>query len=238
MSSKNKVVPYTSKEMFDANEEMMAAGRLVAQYRAAENARTQMLRESVKFGAMLMQWESYIGGNGAGRGHNGDGLKGWIEEHCPEINYKTATVYKALAVKAAKMLGGGAMAIAALQDEGKVIDPDGRTVTIDAEVIEKRDAIFEEATSRRKFEQQYFEFAAEASRGKAGRPVGTGHALVIERDAVKNAAALWFKPISIFSRGRASFLSAADVLPLERAKEAREELAELVRALDARIARG
>lgn len=151
------------------------AQQLTDQYRVVENAKNSMLRESIKFGTMLIQWEQFLGCSkaGPGRGHSGEGLKGWLADNCPEINYNSAKVYKSLAAKTVKMLGGGAMAIAALQDAESVSDPDGQTIDVDAEIIGRRDALFEEAQSRRQLEQMWFSFSAEASKGHAGRPVGS-----------------------------------------------------------------
>ena len=70
------------------------AGALTTQYQAVVAATGQMLREAVKFGAMLMELETIVGKSQGGRGTDGDGIKAWLAEHCPEINYATAMGYK------------------------------------------------------------------------------------------------------------------------------------------------
>ena len=79
------------------------------------NAKTgEWFRTIISFGALLDEVTSFLG-EGRGRGNDGEGLKGWLEENCPEVSYKSAMGYKSMATKCAKMLGGGTMAIAALQ---------------------------------------------------------------------------------------------------------------------------
>lgn len=76
------------------------ATQLTDQYRKAISG----TRDILLFGAMMMQ----LGGMLNQRGNNRDadangpnakglGLKGWIEEHCPEINYRTAQSFYHLA---------------------------------------------------------------------------------------------------------------------------------------------
>jgi hypothetical protein len=138
------------------------AGALTVQYQAVVAATGQMLREAVKFGAMLMELETIVGKSHGGRGTDGDGIKAWLAEHCPEINYKTATVYKSLAAKSATLIGGmGLQVVAALQGGEKVTKTDGEVIDVPAEIIERRDALFDEVHSRRSLEQAYFSFMAE-----------------------------------------------------------------------------
>ena len=77
--------------------------RVSDQYAAIETAKDNLLRECVKFGALLTEVGYYLG-EARGRG-DGEGLKAWLEENCPEVNYSTAINYKALAAKCVKMLG-------------------------------------------------------------------------------------------------------------------------------------
>lgn len=138
------------------------AAALTTQYRAVVAATGQMLREAVKFGAMLMEVETIVGKTQGGRGTNGEGIKGWLAEHCPEINYNTAKVYKSLAAKSATMIGGmGLQTIAALQGGEHVTKTNGEVIDVPAEIIERRDALFDEVHSRRSLEQAYFSFMAE-----------------------------------------------------------------------------
>lgn len=147
------------------------AKQLMDQYAIVVAAERASFRERVKFGAMLILWEQYLGesrGSAPGRigGGSGEGLKGWLEANCPAISYVSAMAYKDSAKRAVAMLGGGAMATAALLGESVVTQPSGEVVEVDAEIVERRDAIFEDATSRRKLEQMYFDFMKKS--GRAG----------------------------------------------------------------------
>lgn len=85
-------------ELGEHMDEACAAGILTAQYWKACNGTVEMIR----FGAMLMQVETGIsrvrirGENGQFDGQD-SGLKTWLENHCPEVNYQTAMRFKNLA---------------------------------------------------------------------------------------------------------------------------------------------
>ena len=70
---------------------------VATQYRKAVAGALEMLR----FGAMLIEVDSCLTRETAHVGqrnqHTGETLKGWLEAHCPEVNYKTAMRFKALA---------------------------------------------------------------------------------------------------------------------------------------------
>ena len=160
------------------------------------NAKTgEWFRTIISFGALLDEVAAFLGAKNGGK-HEGGSLENWISENCPEVNYKTAMGYKTMATKCAKMLGGGTMAIAALQGLEVVKAPGtNETIEIDAEILEKRDALFEAADSRRKLEQMYLDFMGGAV--KRGRPVGTKAAKVsaAELSPEQSARALWSKVI-------------------------------------------
>ncbi len=167
----NKPTNQLTKRPSDA----ATAKQLMDQYAIVVAAERASFRERVKFGAMLILWEQYLGesrGSAPGRigGGSGEGLKGWLEANCPAISYVSAMAYKDSAKRAVAMLGGGAMATAALLGESEVTQPGGDVVDVDAEVIEKRDALFEDATSRRKLEQMYFDFMKKERLAGTARP--------------------------------------------------------------------
>lgn len=66
------------------------------QWRAAQNG----LRHIVAFGAMLLEVERWLAAKKGKfkRAGEGYGLKAWLSEHCPEVNYNTAAGYKAAAL--------------------------------------------------------------------------------------------------------------------------------------------
>ncbi len=60
------------------------------------------MKSVVIFGSMLAQVESYLPRQTAQKNqHSEHTLKAWLDENCPEINYKTAMGYKRLATLAA-----------------------------------------------------------------------------------------------------------------------------------------
>lgn len=132
------------------------------------NAKTgEWFRTVISFGALLDEVAAFLGKT---QGRDGEGLRVWLSENCPEVNYNTAMGYKAMASKCAQMLGGGTQAIAALQGRDTVSAPGGgETVDVDAEILEKRDQLFEAADSRRKLEQLYLDFFGD-NKPKGGRP--------------------------------------------------------------------
>ena len=156
-------------------EPLSYKSRVSDQYAAIETAKDNLLRECVKFGALLTE-VGYFLGEGRGHGECG-GLQTWLAKSCPEVNYKTAMGYKALAGKCVKMLGGGSQAVAVLQDKTEVIPPgEEEPIEVESKVIKKRDELFSEVKSRRDLEQTYFKFMASEGRRGPGRPKGSGAA--------------------------------------------------------------
>ena len=212
------------------------AGALTTQYQAVVAATGQMLREAVKFGAMLMELETIVGKSHGGPNGGGDGIKGWLAEHCPEINYSTAIVYKNLAAKSATLIGGmGLQVVAALQGGEKVTKTDGEVIDVPAEIIEKRDKLFAECDSRRKLEQAYFAFMSEEgkpkAKKKAAKKVASGEGLSMG----DSATMLWAGAMRVFEENRAAFHSAARDLRKDVAGKFLEELKMLVVALEKRV---
>ena len=72
--------------------------RVSDQYAAIETAKDNLLRECVKFGALLTE-VGYFLGEARHAKNDGEGLKTWLAENCPEVNYKTAMGYKAPAAQ-------------------------------------------------------------------------------------------------------------------------------------------
>ena len=134
-------------------------------------------------------------------------LQSWLAENCPEVNYNTAMGYKALAGKAAKMIGGGTQAIAALQGRDTVAAPGtGEVIDVDSEIIEKREALFAEVDSPRKLEQAYFAFMQES--GGGARPSRAAKPLP-KLSRQNEAKAIW----NIFMQ-KASHHSLRDTIPI------------------------
>ncbi len=162
--------------------------RVSAQYRAVCEKTGEFFREVVKFGALLNEVESFLGNEQC---RDGSGLKGWLEANCPEINYNTAQGYKGMAAKCAAMIGGGTQALACLQGRDEVVEPTTQEIIdIDASFVERRDALFEAADSRRKLEQLWFEFCGKAAK-KVGRPKGAAKFEFKKDPPEVEAARIW-----------------------------------------------
>lgn len=214
-----------------------AANAIRKQYQVVIQAEAATFRERVRFGGMLLQWERFLGEARGGKGGGaGEGLKGWLEKNCPELGYATAMAYKTMAERAIKMLGGGAVVTAALLGEGRVEDPSGEVIDVPAEIIEKRDAFFEKADSRRKLEQMWFEFAnGEGRPGKKrskGLDVGGEEAAVLT--AAQTAHAEWSRLLVLAPRF-AKMVRLAASLTRRDASDALEMLRPLMDALRARV---
>ena len=211
--------------------------RVSDQYAAIETAKDNLLRECVKFGALLTEVGYYLG-EARGRGEC-DGLKAWLAENCPEINYNTAIGYKALAGKCVKMLGGGSQAVAVLQDKTEVIPPgEDAPIEVDSKFIEKRDELFNEVKSRRDLEQTYFKFMASEGKGKAGRPKGTGAGPVEykKKSSLECAVEAVWPIVQHLLKHRGEMFTAYKILPDEKLIEMRDTLNEHVKAIEAVLA--
>lgn len=148
-------------------EQDIAAG-ISRQCTIIEEAEKNAEHERIKLGIVLIRWEQYLGESRGGRGKSGNGLKGWLEKNVPKLNYQTAQNYKHQAEKAITMSGGGAHAQAALMGEPTVTQPNGDVIDVDATYVKKANEVIENADSRRKLEQQYFEFMAKQGKKRQG----------------------------------------------------------------------
>lgn len=212
-----------------------AASAIRSQYAVVVESEKTCFRERVKFGVMLVEWERFLGESRGGAGGGSDaGLKGWMESNCPELPYPTAMGYKQMATRALKMLGGGAMATAALLGESAARQPDGAVIDVTPDQQERCDKFFAAVDSRRKLEQMWFEFSEGERRAENKRKAvaaAAGHGLS-DSDA---ATVMWADAMAIFEKRRAAFHSAARDLKVQVAKRWCEELKMLIEALEKRI---
>jgi len=157
----------------DAGETgMMDAGRMpemvTEQWRRAQEGLLEILR----FGAMLHEvkgmLERVVPRDNALPGHGwnkGTGLKGWLEEHCPEVNYFTARGYMA-AVEGLKKT-------AQVREEAPLLalmgEPDGKAEAVDAETRERVMETIGNSSLR-----LLREAGRHASERLSGRPRGSG----------------------------------------------------------------
>ena len=99
--AKNKTTAVAVKE--EVSEADIA---LCLSQRYADAAKT-ITERTVVFGATLMQAEAELQKRGLlvhNQHKNDGGLQGWLEKHCPEVNYKTAMRWKGLAFQMAQGL--------------------------------------------------------------------------------------------------------------------------------------
>ena len=216
------------------------AKEISSQYGVLRSKAGEFVREAIKFGALLVEWEQFLGKSKGGYESAGEGLKGWLERNCPEINYSTAIKYKLYAEKNVQLLGGGAMALAALQGEASVTQPDGEVIDVEGEVIEKRDEIFAEANSFAKIEQMWLDlFGDGAQQGGKKRTKG----LLMEEPkaqlpAAQFAHAKWSAIIVPAVKKCARLVRLAASLTVDDAQDAIDALRPLMDALRERIKEG
>jgi len=216
------------------------AEMLTSQYEKVECAKGAFVREAVRFGAMLIEVESSIlprqnaNNKANGNRYTGgrEGLETWLSTNCPEINYKTAMSYKSMAAKFSVMLGGGEVAVAALVENSGGKTAKDEVIDVPAEIVEKRDALFEEVDSRRKLEQAYFEFMAADSggetRGKVGRPKAEA-VPVPKLKASDEAAAIWTGVMRVLDKS--AVMDAVPLLDEKATRVCKERLGDLYEAL-------
>ena len=182
----------------------------------------EFLRAVCAFGALLDEVAAFLGearggdrkSKSAAADFDSDSLKNWLEKNCPSVNYSTATNYRSLAAKAAKMIGGGTQALAALQGRDTVSAPGtGEVIDVDSKVIERRDALFAEVDSRRKLEQAYFAFMQESGGGARPSRVAKPLPKLSQRDEAK---AIWNGVMVAITKS-----SVRDAIPLLGEKETR-----------------
>lgn len=202
---KNKSTTTAVVESVDVRK----AREISQQYGVLANKANAFIQEAIKFGAILIEWEQFLGKS---QGKAGEGLKNWLEQNCPEIQYKTAMKYKLLAEKNAQMLGGGAMALAALQGETTVRQPDGEVIDVECKVIEKRDEIFSEANSFQKLEQMWLDLFGTGEKPKAKKEPKP----LPKLSRREEAKAIWNGAMVMLSKS-----SVRDAIPLLGEKEAR-----------------
>ena len=202
---KNKSTTTAVVESVDVRK----AREISQQYGVLANKANAFIQEAIKFGAILIEWEQFLGKS---QGKAGEGLKNWLEQNCPEIQYKTAMKYKLLAEKNAQMLGGGAMALAALQGETTVRQPDGEVIDVECKVIEKRDEIFSEANSVQKLEQMWLDLFGTGEKPKAKKEPKP----LPKLSRREEAKAVWNGAMVMLSKS-----SVRDTIPLLGEKETR-----------------
>lgn len=207
-----------------------AAEQIISQYRTVVESEKTCFKERVKFGAMLIQWEQYLGGS-RGVNHEGEGLKRWLEKNCPAIAYVTAQSYKTMAERVIKMIGGGRMAEAALLEHETVTQPDGEVVDVDSAMAQARDNLFANVDSRRKLEQAWFDFIGKAERSSA---IKAGDRVMKKLSKSEEAKIIWTGVMNVLDKS--AVLDSVPLLSGQVAEVCFERVTALRDALKARLA--
>ena len=216
--------------------------RVESAYAEVGRRQGEFIRSVCAFGALLDEVAAFLGASrggdytsaGAVEDRSESTLQSWLAENCPEINYNTAMGYRSLAMKAARMLGGGTQAIAALQGRDTVAEPGtGDVIYVDAKVVKKRDELFEAADSRRKLEQMYFEF----SRKTLARPKAALEYRQVRRSEEENAVAVIWPMVKPVLTHRGAWMKAVTLVPTAKLEEAADTIEEFLGAIRAELKR-
>lgn len=120
------------------------------------------LRHIVEFGALLLEVDKWLKARpGAKRGQGSYGLRNWLAEHCPEVNYFTAVGYR----EAAK----GLLAAAQLAADRPLLALMGENPLTDEEEESAREKVMDVIASS---SLRLLKAAARADRTELGRPKG------------------------------------------------------------------
>lgn len=208
-----KITKYQAPSTVEAVVPVVETAKVVSELYANIGRKGNEFVDAVRrFGAMLRNVE-YMIGKCAGRGNEGEGVKGWLAKNCPEIEYKTAIRYKLLAERIAKGVGNERAAIAALQGNSSYEDEDGEVIDVPSEIVEKCDELVGHARSIRQLEQMMFDLFRDEAKAKGGRPKAEEKPLpkLSKKDEAK---AIWNQFLQAAAKS-----SVKDSIPLLPAKE-------------------
>lgn len=226
---KNQVVPVnTAVSVSEISEDQMALS-LNQQFQDINETVGTVFRKILNFGCALAQAEYELDRRGLLKNRKaGQGMQGWLAEHCPKVNYKTAMRWKGIVTKAANSIG------CSTEEAFKILS--GDVEDIPAKLAKRRDEIYS-AKSQRDLLQMLFNFASEDS-GTVGRPNGTGGSTEVKLTRTESARRMWAGLVCGIEKSRDAFYNSAKLLPIDEARKSLMELKQLVKALDARIKEG
>ena len=226
---KNQVVPVnTAVSVSEISEDQMALS-LNQQFEDINETVGTVFRKILNFGCALAQAEYELDRRGLLKNRKaGQGMQGWLAEHCPKVNYKTAMRWKGIVTKAANSIG------CSTEEAFKILSGDVEDVP--AKLAKRRDEIYS-AKSQRDLLQMLFNFASEDS-GTVGRPTGTGGSTEVKLTRTESARRMWAGLVCGIEKSRDAFYNSAKLLPIDEARKSLMELKQLVKALDARIKEG
>lgn len=210
---------------------------VLSQYKRAISGTLEIIR----FGAMLIEIDTCLTREiGATKRYTNTGaepsLKGWMEENCPDINYKTAIRYKTLAQGLQDMFKIPAklpltLALPASDGTPNVYVPD--TVKVSAERVKKIQMQVWEMVEGKSARQLTFDFGLAEPKPRGGKREGAGRPKALS-DSVLAAGAAWGRIGPLIDRATAWHFER--FLPQAMCREAIETVSMLLDALNARMA--
>ena len=216
----NAIVPSTDRATATKN--------IKSAYLAFGQATGEWVRSALSLGKAAQDLFEAWGSPHTGPGSLG--LKAIMEEEAPELNYSTVATCWNMYKKGVAALGGGNKGAAALLGMTSYFNERGQEVTLSKALIQKRDTLFLEGTSRRKF----LIMMAQMGQGSAGRKPGENLESYqhLRRDPKDNAAMAWAK---VFAKIPNVLPEMAALLDYKLADMYLKTLKPLVSALEMRI---
>ncbi|MBR4523776.1 MAG: hypothetical protein IKO64_06050, partial [Kiritimatiellae bacterium] len=210
----------------DHNE---AVNKLKSCYASFAENTTSWIRSGLALGKAAQELFEAYGSPKAG-GIGTFGLRAIVAQEAPELNYGTVAKCWMLYKKGVAALGGGNKGAAALLGMTSYFNERGQEVTLSKALIQKRDTLFLEGTSRRKF----LIMMAQMGQGSAGRKPGENLESYqnLRKDPATNAEAAWAK---VFAKMPRVLPDMASLLPFNLAQHYLSELERLTDALQKRI---
>ena len=238
MSKKSTVV---EPEIVEENRAVVAQNRdgivktIARQIEAVRGAELRSTFEKLKLGAMVKQAVTLLGlDSQGGRGHSGEGVKGWWDENFrgedgqPVITYRTLMSWVSAAENLSKQMAvGGGKSETIMCTLAK--DPE-KVVGKEAKILKSAEKVANGMTMR----QMLLWGDDDEARGKRGRPEGTKADLSKKPDTTDTLAAAraeWSKIIVPADRGAVALAAAAKLLNAEDVENAKIVLDNLVQML-------
>ena len=187
------------------------AHALSREYDAAQSHMKAGVEAALKFGALLLKTEEVILSNGGkkhrGTTESGYGLEAWLGKNCPNVNYKTAMRWKAIAAQATGALGCDRQTAIAMISGYGLPSEEAPVETLQSRVDEMMSA-----GSLRKLSQLCFDFASEET-APGGRPKAEQKPLPKMKKS-DEAKAIWNGVLQVLSKN-----AVKDSIPLLGAVE-------------------
>ena len=200
--------------------------------------------EKLRLGAMVREAVNFLGiESQGGRGHEGEGVKGWWEDHFkdadgkPVIEYRTLMKYVEAAEALPKYLNAIGAGCGKSEAQIKKVlskNPGKKFKKDELKLLASAEKAANEVTMK-----QLLLFGGEedarGKRGKAGRPKGTGAGAVEykKKSSLECAVEAVWPTVQHLLKHRGEMFTAYKILPDEKLTEFRDTLTEHVKAIEA-----